>query len=140
MTAATIGYWKFYLGSAASPQVLAAIEEVYTVSGVGHTNQLVDVTNFDSPAGTKEFIAGLAEGDQITVDCNYIPTATNQIAAMTAVDSGATRLARLEYTNRSPVKRFAFSVVCLGYTVAPSPTERNTLKFTFKITGSVTRT
>jgi hypothetical protein len=142
-TAANISGWKFYLGSTASPQVLAAIEEVYSVTNVGRTNQLVEVTNFDSPVGTKEYIAGLAEGDEITVECNYIPkaaTAPVQLVAMVAVEAGSTRLCRLEYTISSPIKRFSFSAVCLSYSVVPSPTERNALRFGFKISGAITRT
>jgi hypothetical protein len=140
MTQATISRWKFYLGSAASPQVLSAIEEVFNVSGVGKTNALVDVTNFDSPVGTREFIAGLADGDEFTVECNYFPAATNQAMAMTAVDNGDTRSSRLVYTGASPNKAWNQDVVCLGYSLIPSPTERNAIQFTFKITGEVTRT
>lgn len=139
MTSATISKFKFYLGTNASPQVLTAIEEVRSVSGVGQVNSLVDATNFDSPANSREYIAGLADGSEITVECNYVPGATMQVAAMTAVEAGATRKARLTYTAASPEKRFSFDVVCLGYEVAPSPTEVNAITFTFKITGAITR-
>lgn len=140
MTAATISKWQFAIGSAASPQVLTSITEVYSCSGVGKTNQLVDVTNFDSPVGTKEFIAGLAEGDEIAIEANYVPSSTSQALAMTAVDNGDTRLFRLTYTGSSPNKKWDGSVVCIGYSMVPSPTERNAIRFTFKITGAVART
>jgi len=139
MTQATISNWQFYIGTDASPQVLSAIEEVFSVSNVGKTTSLVDVTNFDSTNNTREYIAGLADGDEITVEANYYPAATNQGVAMTAVDNQATRLGRLSYTGVSPEKTWSFSMVCLGYSVVPSPTERNTVQFTFKITGDVTR-
>jgi hypothetical protein len=138
-TAATISGFSFLLGTAASPQVLTAIEEVISVSGVGKTNQLLDVTNFDSDAGTREYIAGLAEGDEITVECNWKSGATMQLAAMVAVDSGATRNARLRYNNSSPQRSWSFGAVCLGYAVAPSSTEQNRITFTYKISGAVTR-
>jgi hypothetical protein len=140
MTAATISRWKFYLQNNASPQVLVALEEVFNVSRIGKTNSLVDVTNFDSPVGTREYIAGLADGDEFTVECNYYPSATNQGMAMTAVDAGATRNMRLNYTGTSPEKKWSASVVCLSYGVVPSATERNTISFTFKISGDVSRT
>jgi len=139
MTSATISNWQFEVGTAASPQVLTSIEEVYSVSGVGKQNELIDVTNFDSPAGTKEFIAGLAEGSEITVEANYIPGATHQPVVMTAVDNGETRLCRVRYTGTSPEKTFSFSGVCLGYEIGPSPTSQNTITFTFKISGDITR-
>ena len=139
MTAANISSWQFLLGSAASPQVLTAIEEVYSVSGVGQTNELIDVTNFDRPAGTKEFIAGLADGAEITVEANYLPAGAQQIVAMTAAEAQATRLARVNYTGVSPNKTFSFSAVCIGYEIGPNTDSQNTITFNFKISGSITR-
>lgn len=139
MTSATISNWQFEVGTSASPQALTAIEEVFSVSGVGKVNEQIEVTNFDSPAGSKEYIAGLAEGSEITVEANYIPAATHQPVVMTAVDNGDTRLCRLRYTGVSPEKTWSFSAVCLSYEVVPSPTQQNTIVFTFKITGSITR-
>ena len=139
-TQANISNFKFYLGTTASPQVLAAMEEVISVSGVGKTNNLVDVTNFDSAAGTREFIAGLADGEEFTVECNYLPKATVQINAMSSVDSGLNKKAKLSYLGNSPIKNWAFDVVCMGYTVAPSATEQNRLTLTYKISGAIVRT
>lgn len=139
MTSATISNWQMEVGTAASPQVLTAIEEVFSVSGIGKTNNLVDVTNFDSPTGTMEYIAGLADGSEFSVEANYIPGATHQPVVMTAVDNGDTRLARLRYTGTSPEKTFSFSAVCIGYEVGPSNTDKNTITFTFKISGEITR-
>lgn len=138
-TAANISNFKFKLGTTASPQVLTDIEEVLSVSGVGKTNQLLDVTNFDSDAGTREYIAGLAEGDEITVECNYKPGGTMQTVAMASVDSGLTKMAKLLYSGSSPNRSWSFNVVCLGYTVVPSSTEQNRITFTYKISGAVTR-
>lgn len=140
-TAANISNFKFYLqNTGASPiTTLTALEEVVSVSGIGKTNNLVDVTNFDSPSGTREYIAGLADGDEFTVECNYKPGATMQGIAMSAVDSGATRSAKLAYLGSSPNRTWSFSVVCMGYTLAPSATEQNKMTFTYKITGSVVR-
>lgn len=139
MTAATISNWQFLVGTAASPQVLTSLEEVIDASGIGVANELVPATNWDSPTGTKEFIAGLAEGEEFTVECNYVTNATMQEAMMTAVDSGDTRLARLVYTAVSPQKTWDFSAVCLNYVVNPENEAVNTITFTFKITGAVTR-
>lgn len=140
MTAATIGNWQMEIGTAASPQVLTSIEEVTDVSGLGVSNELVDVTNFDSPSSSKEYIAGLADGSEITVTANYVPGATHQPVVMTAVDNQATRLARLRYTGTSPEKTWSFSAVCLGYEIDPSVTDANQITFTFKVSGNITRT
>ena len=139
MTDATISNWQFQIEDIASPPVLQSVEEVISVSGLGKSNELVEATNFDSPQGTREFIAGLSDGAEFTVEANYIPGATVQPLVMDAVDSGATRPAVLSYTGVSPNKTFSFSAVCLGYEVAPDNQGVNQISFTFKVSGDITR-
>ncbi len=138
MTQANISQFKIRLGDAASPEVFADIEEVLSISGVGKNNELVDVTNFDSPNQTKEYIAGLADGSEISVEANYVPNATQQTALIAAVDAGSTRNFRVVYTGVSPDEVWNFAGVCLGWELVPSPTEQNRVNFTVKITGDIT--
>lgn len=139
MTEATVSNWRIEVGTAASPQVLTRIEEAKNISGIGVSNNILDATNFDSPAGTMEYLAGLSDGSEFTVECNYSSNQVHQAAVMAAVDAKATRLARLSYTGSSPNKRWGMSVVCVGYEIAPSVTDINSITFTFKITGGVAR-
>lgn len=138
MTSANISNWTFKIGSNASPQVLTAIEEVLDISGFGIRNELVEVTNFDS-AGAKEYIAGLADGVEFTLQCNFIAAAAGQVIALAAAEAKATRLFELRYTGSSPNVAFSCSVVCLGYEPGPQHSEQNTLTFSYKITGTLTR-
>lgn len=137
MTQATISGWQFKLGSTASPPVYTAVEEVFNISGLGKTNQQIDVTNFDSPAGTKEFIAGLAEGEEITVECNYVNGATQQDAMVTAVNTAANRSFQVAFTKVSPEETFTFTGTPLSWKIGPSPTDKNTITFTVKISGDI---
>jgi len=137
MTAANISKWKFRIGNAASPEVFTAIEEVYSISGVGKTNELVEVTNFDSPVGTKEFIPGLAEGSEVTIEANYIPAATQQAALIAVVDSGTNTNFQVAYTGSSPEETFNFTASPLTWEIVPSPTERNSIRFVVKISGAI---
>jgi hypothetical protein len=137
-TQANISRWKFYLASTASPMVFTAVEEVFSISGLGKTNNLVDVTNFDSPEGTMEYIAGLADGQEITVECNHIPAATQQTAMKSAVNTGTNRTFRVSYIGSSPNVIYNFEGVPLSWVVGPSATERNTITFTVKISGDIT--
>lgn len=138
-TAANIGRWKAYLGSTGSPLTYTAIEEVFEVTGLGQTNDLVDVTSFDSPEGTKEYIGGLADGQEITINCNYLPAGTQQAAMITAVETKVNRHFRVSYVGVSPAKTFTFDVAPLSWVVGPSVENKNTLSFTVKISGSITR-
>ena len=136
-TAANISNFKLKLGDAASPEVFADVEEVLSLSGFGKSNDLLDVTNWDSPTGTREFIAGLSDGAEITAECNYTG-ATNQDALRTAVDAGSTRNFQIVNSNQSPAETFSFAAVCLGWTIDPAATEQNRITFTLKISGDIT--
>ncbi len=137
MTQANISQFAIKLGDAASPEVFAEIEEVLSMSGFGKTNELLDVTNFQSGL-TKEFIAGLADGQEITIEANYFQAATQQAALRTAVDGGQTRNFQIENNAVSPAQVFNFAAVCLAWALEPSPTEQNRATFSIKITGDIT--
>ncbi len=138
-TAANISRWKAELGSTGSPVVYTAIEEVFEISGLGAQNDLVDVTNFDSATGTKEFIGGLAEGQEITIRANYIPAGTQQIAMMAAVEAKTNRKFRVRYVGVSPAKSFTFDVAPISYVVEPSVDNKNVIAFVVKVSGSIVR-
>ncbi len=137
MTAATIGKWKAYLGSTGSPVTYNAIEEVFGISGLGQKNDLQDVTNFDSPAGTKEFIGGNAEGQEVTIEANYISSATQQLAMIAAVAAKSNRQFRVSYVGVSPAKTYTFTCTPISWEVVPSVDNKNTIRFVVKISGAI---
>ncbi len=139
MTQANISNFQLQLGDAASPENFNTVEEVLTISGFGIQNELVDVTNFDSPNNSKEYIGGLADGAEITAECNYIDgVVTQQNNLRIAVGTAATRNFRLVYTGASPDQQWAFAAVCLGWEITPSPDQQNRISFRLKISGSIT--
>ena len=138
MTAATISKWKAFLGSVGSPVTYTSIEEVFTISGVGQKNDLLDVTSFDSPAGTKEFIGGLADGQEVSIECNYIATAPQQLALLAAVNAKVNRQFRVSYVGISPAKTYNFTGTPVSWEVTPSVDNKNTIKFSVKISGAIT--
>lgn len=138
MTAAFINGTTIKRGDGATPtEVFAAIEEVVSISGLGKTKPLVDTTNFDSAA--REYIAGLADGQEITLECNYLPGGTNQQALVNDVDTDvASRNFEILITDGTTPKTYAFAVVPLSYVITPSPDDKNMISFTLKITGDIT--
>lgn len=127
-----------YVDTSNSPNA-RAIPEVRSMSGLGQVNPLVDVTSFDSSA--REYIAGLADGQEITMECMYLPDNAVQAAMRTAVASKLTKALRVVTTDsaNSPIRTetFNFSVVMLGWVMNPSYEDANTVTFTFKITGAI---
>ena len=127
-TAATIGGWTFSSGG-------TAIEEVLSVSGLGKTNDTIEVTNFDSDAGTKEYIAGLADGAEITVECNYIAAGAGQLAARAAVNAGTNVEVVMTYSTSTEI--FTFQASPQSWSVSPSTTDQNRCEFVYKISGDI---
>ena len=137
-TSATISGFLFKLGQANSPETFTTVEEVFSISGFGVLNNLVNVTNFDSPSGTMEYISGLSDGQEITVEANYVASATQQTALRTAVAGQQTRNFQIVNDTPSPDDTWAFAGVCLGWNIVPSPEDKNTIQYTIKITGAIT--
>lgn len=141
-TKAFIGNYDFYFYNAASSPQMQPIPEVTDFSGFGQTNPLVDATSFDSTA--REYIAGLPDGDEITLKCIDIPDNVIQVAMRAAVAAQATRAMRVVATNYnvSPqtVETYNFNAVCVGWKKLPSVDGKNEAEFTFKISGAITET
>jgi hypothetical protein len=125
-----------------SPLAFVSIPEVMSLSGLGKTNPLVDVTSFDSTA--REYIAGLADGSEITMECNYLPGNTAQDAIVADVDSGTNFYMQVTAENpnsgTSPIASdtYTFLVTPLSWTFAPSYEDKNMMSFTLKISGDIT--
>lgn len=125
-----------------SPLSFSSVPEVNSLSGLGKTNPLVDVTSFDSAA--REYIAGLADGTEITMECNYLPGDTVQDAIVSDVNTGTNFVMQIVATNpnsgTSPIAAdtFTFEVTPLSWEFGPSFDDKNTMSFTLKISGDIT--
>ena len=139
-TAAFVGDIFLYrggTGSPSSPVTFTKVCQVFGMSGLGQTNALVDATTFCS-AGSREYIGGLADGAEMTVECNYERDAAVLFTMITDVTNKAVRQFQVHDESGSPHKVFSFAATCLGWTMNPSVDDRNTITFTLKISGAIT--
>ena len=113
-----------------------AIEEVTGVSGLGAVAELVEATHFGS-GGSREYISGLLDGTEFTVECNQVLTASS-VQETVRGDSGTTDDIQIEITDGTNTLTLDFSVVNLGYEYQPSVDDVNKVVFTFKISGAIT--
>ncbi|MET9516385.1 phage tail tube protein [Streptomyces sp. NPDC002994] len=60
-------------GDGAGPEVFTAIADVTNLSGPGLSRETIDVTSHGSPDGWMEFLGGLKDGGEVSVDINYRP-------------------------------------------------------------------
>ena len=137
MTAAVLGKGAtLQLGSGASPQVLTTIAEVLRCGPIGSTNPEVDVTNLDSTA--KEYIAGLADGNTVDFDVNWVAGNTQQEALRTAQAAGNTVYLKMVWQT-SPLTNAVFKLVILKFEIGETTPEQQVMaSFSGRISGAIT--
>lgn len=123
----------------ASPEVYTAIEEVSSIDGLGQTNELIEATHFAS-GGVKEYIAGLADGDEVTLECNKVNTASSiQTDVITAVEGKVSHNLQVTLTDGTVAEVYTFLWVPLSYKIGPNVADKNGITFVGKISGTITR-
>ena len=60
-------------GDSASPEVFTTIAEVVSISGPGLSRDAIEISNHSSPSQFKQFVAGMKDGGEITLEINYDP-------------------------------------------------------------------
>ena len=139
MTVAVLGSGAtLQLGSGASPQVYTTIAEVLRCGPIGSSNPEVDVTNLDSTA--KEYIAGLADGNTVEFEMNWVVGNTQQQTLRTQQAAGATVNLRMVW-NTSPQTKAQFDLVLLDFEMGETtPDAQITARASGRISGSITWT
>jgi hypothetical protein len=136
MTSAVLGSGAtLQLGSGASPQVYTTIAEVLRCGPIGSTNPEVDVTNLDSTA--KEYIAGLADGNSLEFDVNWIAGNTQQTQLRTDQAAGNTVNLKMVWPT-SPNTIAQFDLVLLSFEISETSAESQVMaSVSGRITGSI---
>jgi hypothetical protein len=139
MTVAVLGAGAALgLGSGASPQVYTTIAEVLRCGPIGSSNPEVDVTNLDSTA--KEYIAGLADGNTVEFECNWVVGNAQQQSLRTSQAAGSTVNLQMTW-DTSPQTKAKFDLVLLDFEMGETtPEAQIMMRVSGRISGSITWT
>jgi predicted secreted protein len=100
MTQATLGYGsKLAADTVPSTGVYTDIAEVVSIDGPSDDSALVDVTNMDSPARSREYISGLIDRGEVSFEANFLPQAPTQKLLRTDQTAGQVRNYRLTFSD-----------------------------------------
>lgn len=111
-TKAQIGYGTLLQkGDGASPENFSTIAEVHDVDGFGFSLEQLEATHMESPNGYKEFVAGLKEGDEITVKGNL--TVDNQSVLKTWADAAVRSNWKIDFPG-SALSTYTFAATPTG--------------------------
>ena len=121
------------LDTAASPNAYNLIAEVLRCGPIGYSTPEVDVTNLDSTA--REYITGLADGNTVEFEVNWIAGNTQQEALR---DIGTTSASFQMLWNGSPQTTATFTLAAISFSRGETtPDSQLTGSFSGRISGSI---
>jgi predicted secreted protein len=138
MTQAKIAYGTLLkFGNAASPEVFTTLAEVVNITGPGMARELPDATHMQSPSGWREFIGGLKDAGEITVECNHLPNHATQDATTGVLSffaSGDTKNWQVVFP-LSPAVTWGFAAVVSAFEPDFPIDDKMMLSITLKVSG-----
>jgi hypothetical protein len=133
-----VGQIFWAVGDGGSPEVFTRYCPVDSMSGIGTSNALIDVTTFCS-LGVKEYIPGLSDGKQVTIGANYVMDDPIQEQLINDVENKVKRNFEVQIDGDSPFKLFSLTLAMLDWELDPQVAKQNVIKFIGKITGKIVR-
>lgn len=112
------------------------VSEITNDLGVNPTRNMIDVTSHDSDDSYEEFIPGLKNGGEITVECNYIDSDAGQSGMYADFEAGTRR----PFAINLPGTTLGWSGngYISSYQITTPTTEQLKLVATIKVTGKPT--
>jgi len=123
----------------ASPFVDHPLEEVNDLPSLGETVSEYQATHYQSTS--HEYIGGLADGDEFTLQCNRVNETGSQQDILSGL-KGTTQSFKCTVTRSNipvPVSRtYEFDALVKGWSLNPNVDGINLISFTFKISDGIT--
>lgn len=130
-SSAVLGYnvdFAIYNGS-----TYTQVAEVTNITWPGYVRDAVEVTFMDSDNQFREYIGGLMDAGEVTIEMNWVPSASDVIiAALTASTTGQFKIT---YNNAVNI---VFKAIVTAYQPQSPLGEKLTASATFKVSGKPT--
>jgi Lambda phage tail tube protein, TTP len=126
-TSVTIGYGSrlaYFSGAA-----FVDIAEITNLKAPGYSRDAIDATHMASPNNFREFIAGLMDAGEVSLDVNFIPSASDVFVSIMVAGVGQFRL-----THPNGV-RMSFDAIMTGYEPSEPLDDKMTASVTIKVSG-----
>lgn len=137
-TQAIIGFGTlFKFGDGASPEVFTTVAEVTNIDGPGLSRAIPEATHMESPNGYREYIGGLKDGEEVTLECNFLPGNATQDpddGILSLFESGIRTNFQIVWPF-SPTVTWQFAGVVTGFQPTTPVDDKITISVTIKVTG-----
>ena len=137
-TAVTIGSGaEFWLDNANATPVLTKLAEIISVTLPNSQVEDVDATHMDSPNRRREFVAGLIDDGEGTIEMNYVPNSATDILIRAALADGKTRNYKVSLLQPTgPRWEITGQCIVKGYERNVPIDDRKTASLTIRFTGA----
>lgn len=132
-TDAKIGHGStFGRGNGADPEVFTDVAEVTSITPPGMARDAVEATHMDSPEKWREFIAGLKDGGEVSIECNFDPGGTDVTAWLGDINSDAVTNYKITFPDAT---EWDFAALMTGLEFGTPLDDKMTASMTYKVTG-----
>ena len=132
-TEAAIGHGtKVLIASVAAPLVYVEVGEVTSVTPPPMTRDIIDATHMASPNKWREFIAGLKDGGEMSLDINFVPGSSTTTLLVLMQTETEPRPVKIQFPN---AEEWGFSAFCTGFEPSVPVADKMTASVKFTITG-----
>ncbi len=107
------------------------------ITGPENSRDQLDATTNSSASASREFIPGLKDGGEVTLEGNWVPADVGQVALLASYNNGTTEACVITYPT-TPSKTASFNGFVSNWTINPPHDEKLTFSSTIKISGPVT--
>jgi predicted secreted protein len=134
-TSARIGYGTlFKIGNGATPEVFTTVGEVTSITPPGMSRDAIDATHEESPDGWREFIGGLKDGGEVSLELNYVPGSATTILLNAEIEAAP--------GNKQIVfpggEIFSFRALCTNFEPEAPLDDKMVASATYKVSGKPT--
>ena len=135
---AIIGYGTtFSVETVAGNGIYVELAEITNLTPPNMSVDDIEVTHMQSPDRTKEFIAGLADPGEMSLEMNFIPGSSSDDLILAWRAAGDTRSCRIDYADNSAVDTFPAYVKSYSSTMGVAEALKASLSL--KVAGAVVR-
>ncbi len=136
-TEADIGYSaQFKVGDGGSPSedFTDFGAEITSITPPGYSREAIDATHMASDDSYKEYIAGLMDAGEVSMDLNYVADTADAFIA--AIEAGKRNYQVI--LPGDPDVTFTFAAICTAYQPTAPVDGKMTASATFKVSGKPT--
>jgi predicted secreted protein len=131
-----LGYGtKYQTGDGSSPEAFTDTAFVTSITPPGMSRDSIDVSHMQSPDAWREFIAGMKDGGEVSLELNFRPGGSAflaMLAEFNLASASATKTRRIVWPDTSSME---FEAFLTGFEPETPMDDKQAASATFKVSG-----